>query len=143
MCESLCSTSPLPYLEQKKTNSNIPMSLNSYITHSTREGSGGPLHHTHSLWGLAKIPPESYTAFGNTACHSLLSKIRNGYCDYLTTTFTTTKKAIIILQIGFYSLSPLPLPSTLFGHLLPPFFLLPPHLLLFLLLLTRNTQRNM
>ena len=38
MCESFHSNSPLPPLEHKQTNSNIPMTLNSYITHPIMAG---------------------------------------------------------------------------------------------------------
>ena len=63
-------------------NTNItPTYLNTYVTHPTGAGPGGPLAHTDVPWGHP-CQTAGKATFGGTTCHSYYPEIRNGYHDY-------------------------------------------------------------
>ena len=98
MYESLCSTSPL---HLPKTNVNVSMSLNSYITHPTGTGPVGPLAHTGDPPGQDYCQLACAIAVDSIAYHSCY-QIGKGHCDCFTITIFKKKQQ-------FYSLSSPPM----------------------------------
>ena len=111
-----------------KNNPNISTPLNSYITHPTWAGPGGPLDHR----GVPQGQDYCHWGYGNISCSTAYHnycQIRNGHRDYLSITFKKKKKE---KKKRFYSLSPPPMSHALSCHLLPPLPLLLPPLSSFL-----------